>query len=66
MSKHELTTASWRKSTRSQQNGACVEIAQARSVVAIRDSKSPDGPVLIHGLDDWRAFVHGLKTGTLD
>lgn len=33
----------WRKSTRSQDQGACVELA---SVGAVRDSKNPAGPQL--------------------
>ncbi|MFD0854073.1 DUF397 domain-containing protein, partial [Actinomadura adrarensis] len=38
----------WRKSARSGENGGnCVELAGAASVVAVRDSKDPDGPVLL-------------------
>lgn len=40
----------WRKSRRSQDQGACVELANTG---AIRDSKNPDGPRLtleVHGL----------------
>ncbi|MBW4721245.1 DUF397 domain-containing protein [Saccharothrix obliqua] len=34
----------WRKSTRSTNTDSCVEVA--RGLVAVRDSKNPDGPVL--------------------
>lgn len=40
----------WRKSRRSEQQGACVELGSSG---AIRDSKNPDGPRLtleVHGL----------------
>lgn len=38
----DLTTATWRKSTFTGNNGQCVEIAQLPGgAIAIRDSKSP-------------------------
>ena len=38
----------WRKSTRSTSNGGdCVEVAPVSGVIAVRDSKDPDGPVLL-------------------
>ncbi|GAA4238680.1 hypothetical protein GCM10022254_55610 [Actinomadura meridiana] len=44
----DLTNAEWRKSSRSGSNAAeCVELADAAGVVAVRDSKDPDGPVLL-------------------
>ncbi|MFE9106434.1 DUF397 domain-containing protein [Actinomadura geliboluensis] len=46
----ELAGLSWRKSTHSGSNGGdCVELADVAcaSVVAVRDSKDPDGPVLL-------------------
>ncbi|MFB4296206.1 DUF397 domain-containing protein [Actinomadura sp. NTSP31] len=44
----ELTNAEWRKSTRSASNGGdCVELADAAGAVAVRDSKDPEGPVLL-------------------
>jgi hypothetical protein len=60
----ELTGARWRKSTRSNGSGGnCVEVADnLPGVVAVRDSKDPDGPVLVFEPEAWRAFV-GLGVG---
>jgi len=56
----------WRKATISVGNGACVEVAPYREMVAVRDSKDPDGPVLAYTQAEWRAFLHGAKAGEFD
>ncbi|QXJ22576.1 DUF397 domain-containing protein [Actinomadura graeca] len=44
----DLTIAKWRRSSYSGPNGGnCVELAGLHGVVAVRDSKVPDGPVLL-------------------
>lgn len=44
----DLTNAKWQKSSHSTSNGGnCVELANAADKVAVRDSKDPDGPVLL-------------------
>jgi hypothetical protein len=59
----ELECADWRKSTLSSSNGGnCVEVARnLPGVVAVRDSKDPDGPALAFTPADWEAFTTGLK-----
>ncbi|MFJ9677056.1 DUF397 domain-containing protein [Streptomyces sp. NPDC101194] len=55
--------ATWRKSTYSGTNGGeCVEVADGLPcAVPVRDSKKPDGPVLMVGADAWQSFVDGLR-----
>ncbi|WP_433228557.1 DUF397 domain-containing protein [Actinomadura formosensis] len=44
----DLKNAKWRKAGRSLSNGGeCVELADVAGAVAVRDSKDPDGPVLL-------------------
>jgi hypothetical protein len=35
-------------------------------MVAVRDSKDPDGPALIFTPDEWHAFAAGMKDGEFD
>ena len=53
----------WRRSSHTGANGNCVEVAQLPAVVAVRDSKDPDGPRLTFSPGEWRAFVAGVKAG---
>ncbi|RKT57571.1 DUF397 domain-containing protein [Saccharothrix australiensis] len=47
----------WRKSTYSTSQANCVEIRHLNGTVAVRDSKNPDGPVLVFPTIDWRRVV---------
>lgn len=57
----------FRKSSYSADNGACVEVSTcACHGVPIRDSKDPDGPVLVFTQGEWAAFLLGIKDGEFD
>jgi hypothetical protein len=56
----------WRKAQSSVGNGACVELAPADDMIAIRDSKDPHGPVLRYTAAEFRAFLDGAKNGEFD
>jgi uncharacterized protein DUF397 len=63
LSDADLSRAVWRKSTRSNNGGACVEVARnLPGVVAVRDSKEPDAASLIVSRAAWTAFLCELKS----
>jgi hypothetical protein len=71
--------ARWRKSTFSGDNGGnCVEVAELTSrlentrpghddtLIAVRDSKDPEGPELFFTPAEWDAFLNGVKANEFD
>jgi hypothetical protein len=57
----------WRKSSYSNNGGACVEVAAAPGVVGVRDSKlGEDSPILAVTPADWSTFVNAVKAGHFD
>jgi hypothetical protein len=59
-----LDGAVWKKSERSNSQGACVELARLDSAtVAMRNSRDPQGTALIYPADAVRAMVGALRSG---
>jgi hypothetical protein len=62
MTHTDLSTLTWHKSSYSVRADDCVEVARAaESVVAVRDSKDPDGPALVVSPAAFARFVRGLR-----
>jgi hypothetical protein len=57
-------TERYKKSTRSGDNGSCVEVA-LRGRVEVRDSKDRQGPVLGFSEAAWTAFIEDLRADTV-
>ncbi|MGJ3561265.1 DUF397 domain-containing protein [Streptomyces sp. INA 01156] len=57
----------WRKSSYSNPDGgACLEVSDDwLPVVPVRDSKTPEGPVLVLASGGWTSFVTAVKNREL-
>jgi len=60
-----LSNAIWRKSSYSGGNGGnCVEVAaNLPGIIAVRDSKDPEGPALRFTPEQWHAFIAEARDG---
>jgi hypothetical protein len=57
----------WFKSSYSSNGGECIEVAAnlaaTSGIAPVRDSKDPQGPALVFGVDAFAAFVEAVKAG---
>ncbi|WP_084693216.1 DUF397 domain-containing protein [Actinomadura atramentaria] len=58
--------AKWRKSTRSNNGGDCVELRNTQPAVDIRDSKDSDGPTIALPRSAWIILHTHISSGALD
>ncbi|MGW1057923.1 DUF397 domain-containing protein [Micromonospora rubida] len=61
----DLAAAHWFTSSRSTNNGDCVECAALPDVMAVRDSKDRSGPTLVFPSRQWSAFIAATASGTV-
>jgi hypothetical protein len=67
MSASELPPVSWRKSRQSSPQGNCVELAELPDgQVAMRNSRFPEGPVLVYTRAEISALLGGVRDGDFD
>jgi hypothetical protein len=64
----ELEGRSWVKSNRSDPSGNCLELVELsdEALVAVRNSRDPNGPALIYTRAEIEAFLWGAVDGDFD
>ena len=66
MSRNDLSGVQWRKSSYSDGQANCIEVAATAhgcGLVAVRDSKSTGGPGLTFTPGAWRQFIERVAAG---
>ena len=69
MNRTDLSGVLWRKSSYSNGQANCVEIAAlrgGRTTVVVRDSKAPGGSALMFGARAWQKFAYDLRSDAKD
>lgn len=63
----DLSQAAWRKARASSMNGGCVEVASnLPGVIAVRDSKRPEGGAHVVGAAAFATFLADAQGGRFD
>jgi hypothetical protein len=63
----DLRQVTWRKSSHSNSQGTCVELATLPGgAVAVRSSRHPGDPALVYSSAEIDAFIRGAKDGEFD
>ena len=62
----DLSAATWVKSSYSGTNGGdCIEVAPGfPGLVPVRDSKNPQGPVLVINRSAWLSFIGAVRSSS--
>lgn len=67
MPARNLREAAWLKSSHSNSQGTCVEMAKLPDgQIAVRNSRHPEGPVLIYTCAEIEALIKGAQDGDFD
>ncbi|MFM9610913.1 DUF397 domain-containing protein [Streptomyces niveiscabiei] len=71
MSRHYIPDAStidaqWHKSSKSGGHENCVELAEYKDHITIRDSKSPNGPAILYSRSQVASLLAGIRAGAFD
>lgn len=61
MAELDMTALTWRKSSWSGSDDACVEVAFVDGGVGIRDSRAPRAGVLVVSRTAWQTFIDGIR-----
>ncbi|MBO2465760.1 DUF397 domain-containing protein [Actinomadura violacea] len=62
----DFARAKWRKSSRSNTEQACVEVARASTAIGVRDSKNPNGGHIALDRAAFTDLLKHVKAGALD
>lgn len=61
-----MSSTEWIKASVSADHGGCVEMRRVDSMIEVRYSKNPTGPVLRFTTAEWTAWLDGACRGEFD